>query len=111
MTVISNQRAHFVKVKERFEKCSCLQVTQGRHGEVIAGAPHHAAHHYSDGFDHVSGSEELHRPASYMVRDTFLDNRNHIHFYLHMPSMSVVSQLALNELNENASNLKRQQPC
>nr|CAH0112383.1 unnamed protein product [Daphnia galeata] len=41
-------------------------VTQGRHGEVIAGAPHHAAHHYPDGFDHVSGSEELHRPASYM---------------------------------------------
>ncbi|XP_059350728.1 uncharacterized protein LOC130685375 isoform X2 [Daphnia carinata] len=41
-------------------------VTQGRHGEVIAGAPHHAGHHYPDGFDHVSGSEELHRPASYM---------------------------------------------
>lgn len=50
---------------------SCLQVTQGRHGEVIAGAPHHAGHHYSDGFDHVSGAEELHRPASYMVMSLF----------------------------------------
>lgn len=54
-----------------------LQQQQPQHvlgaAEVIAGAPHHAGHHYPDVFDHATvgggggSSEEMHRPASYMV--------------------------------------------
>ena len=71
---------------------SWLQITQARHGEVIAGAPHHAGHHYPDGYDHVSGSEELHRPASYMVRNSTISLSSYdvLRFTLYVRSIAAV---------------------
>ena len=79
-------------------------MNHGRHGEVIAGAPH--PEHYptdSNGYDRTSGTEELHRPASYMVKYLFLHhyslclffflNYNCSHLLMGLPLFALVQPM------------------